>query len=139
MKKITCMLSFVLLLGCARSPQVWSTFANGKDGFHAHLNQKPYFSIITDGDVSGGVTAYAHISATFKGTISDKDNSETMSFKASGKNIRIGKQEFDIENGQYFLISTNESPFAVKQIIVTEDDKINALVTSDVRMHVFFK
>lgn len=139
MNKVVCILSLVLLVGCARSPVVRSTISNGKGGFHAYLNKKPYFSLITDGDVNGGVTVYAHVSATFKGAIGNSNDTESIPFNASGSTITIGKQEYDLDNGRVVLVSTHSLPFKVNQFKVSEEDKINALLASDKRMVDFFK
>ena len=142
MNKVVYLVSLMLLAGCESSRISRSTTSDGKDGFHAQLNQKPFFSLVTDGKVSGGVSVYGFIgpvSAIFKGTIRNSNETETISFTASGSKILIGQQEYNFENGRLILVSTKAHSFKVSQYKVTEKEKINSLIASDSRMVDFFE
>jgi hypothetical protein len=144
MNKTTwCVLTTLMLLtGCAAGPRPQTAQFGDKQVYTAYLGEKPLFSIVTDGS-SGrhGVTNTIFIGATYKGQIIDPKSGKTMEFRATsnGKMLDLGGQRYNLAEGQLFLVSVRTDPFSVKQLKVSEEDRLRCLATADERIATFFQ
>ncbi len=131
-------LILIFIVGCANSPSVTCTSLEGKDAYVASLAKHPYFTIITDGDISGGVSNTIFIGAKYKGKIVPSGGDKAVSFTVKGDRIEIDDQAFGFNKGCVFLISVKDK-LEIKLMYFTEIDKLHSLVASDQKIVTFFK
>lgn len=128
----------MLLIGCAHSSSVTCTSLGGKDAYIASLSKKPYFAIITDGDVSGGVSNTIFIGAKYEGRITNSSTGEEYCFKAKGNKFYMADQEHEFNRGCVFLVSTR-GKLDIQIAHYTEAEKLASLAASDKKITTFFE
>lgn len=130
-------LILMFLMGCANSPSVSITSLEGKDAYIASLSKKPYFTIITDGSISGGVSNTVFIGANYEGAIVSSDTGIKYRFEVKGDQLFIADQQFGFDRGCVFLVSTKDK-LNISMANYTEIDKLRCLVSSDKKIIQFF-
>jgi len=143
MKKIA--LLFVamaaVLTGCSGSSKMKAVKNVAFDrykGYIASSGNRLHFAIITDGEISGGLTNTILVGANYSGVIGNEGSGQSIKFSSRGNSITIGNQQYRLDKGRLFLVATGDDPFYVGQFEVTETNKVSDLVKNDERMIKFF-
>jgi hypothetical protein len=143
MKKATwCWLAVLMLLaGCMVGARLQVASLGDKPIYRAELEEKPFFTIVTDGSMHRHVVRNAVlVGATYEGQIFDPQSRETIEFHSTsgGRTLRLGGRHYQLAEGRLFLVSVKGDPFRVTQFNVSEEELRHPPMT-DERIAAFFQ
>lgn len=131
-------LASVLLAGCHYSAGVYGPRLETRYTCIASLNNKPHFSIVSDGKIFGAVRSKLFVGTKYSGNIKLAQNGRTVDFYTKGSTLVIGDETYRLSEGRLFAVAVNNDPILIEQFMVTEKDRIRSLLAADDRLVTFF-
>ena len=125
-----------LITGCTSSfsSELKTGQIKGKDVYIASIDGHPYFSVITDGRVSGSVVH--SVGAKYGGEISFGYKNH-IAFTAKNNQLKIGGKTFSFEEGAVFLASFKDD-LKIKCMTNPGNESLESLIESDQQVIAFF-
>ena len=135
-KYLFSLLILFLISGCSSvSSELKTGRINDKSVYIANIDDNPYFTIITDGNVSGSLTSF--VGAKYVGKISF-GYKKRIAFTAKDNQIKIDNQKFSFKEDAVFLVSFKDK-LKIKCINNSEKESLQTLIDSDQQVITFFK
>ncbi len=141
-KAIWCWLvTLTFLAGCKVGSRLQVASLDDKPVYLAYLEEKPFFTIVTDGSTHRHVVRNTVlIGALYEGQIFDPKSRKTIEFRSTsgGRTLRLGGRHYELAEGRLFLVSVKGDPFRVQQLNVSEEELRRPPMT-DERITTFFQ
>lgn len=140
MKKLGLLILIAATLGCAnmKTPQVESAnFGYQREGVYGYRGRVMHFLIITDGSVNEIGNSNSILGPSWAGFIQPiNKGAHVIQFACGVYKMEIDKHEFSLANGNAFVISTKNSDPLIRQINVSVEDQVQALIKTDPRFNI---